>query len=79
LEVGHSDRAPKAEPPPVGRISAPDFQHFAFQYPEQTAKLLDTFEIHGQLGNLITDQLQKDACCDPIDIYLALDSPVSIR
>jgi hypothetical protein len=34
LEDGHSDRSPKAEPPPLGRISNPDLQDLLDQHPE---------------------------------------------
>jgi hypothetical protein len=74
LEDGHSDRAPKVEPPPVGRISTPDFQDLADQHPEQAAEFRNSVEIYTQLGNLIADQMQKAANGDPIAIFMALES-----
>ena len=46
LEEGHSDRAPKAEPPTVDRVSNADFQDLADQHPERAAEFRDSFEIH---------------------------------
>src|SRR5262249_18170302 len=74
LENGHSDRAPKAEPPPVGRMSRLDFQDLADQHPEQAAEFRDSFEIHTQLGDLIEDQVQKDANGDLTAVFMALES-----
>lgn len=73
LEEGHTDRAPKAEPP-VGRMSTPDFQDVADQYPEQAAEFRDSLEIHSQLGDLMAGQVQKDANGDPMAIFMALES-----
>ena len=42
LEEGHSDRAVKAEPPPVGRVSTSDFQDLVDQHPEQAAEFRET-------------------------------------
>jgi hypothetical protein len=74
LEDGHSDRAPRAEPPPVGRMSRLELQDLADQHPEQAAEFQDSFEIHAQLGDLIEDQVQKDANGDPTAVFLALES-----
>jgi hypothetical protein len=74
LEDGHSDRAPKAEPPLVGRMSTPDFQDLMDQYPEQEAEFRDSFEIHTQLGDLIAGQVQKDVNGDPVAVFMALES-----
>ena len=41
LEEGHSDRALKAEPPPVGELSASDLQDLMGQHPEQVAAFQD--------------------------------------
>jgi len=43
LEEGHSDRAVKAEPPPVGRMSTPEFHDLVD--PEQAAEFRDSVEI----------------------------------
>jgi hypothetical protein len=74
LEDGHSDRVPKAEPPPVGRISRPDFQDLMDQHPEQVAEFRDSLEIHSQLGDLMAGQVQKDANGDPAAVFMALES-----
>jgi hypothetical protein len=74
LEDGHSDRVPKAEPPPVGRISSRDFQDLVDQHPEQAAEFRDSFEIHSQLGDLMAGQVQKDANGDPVAVFMALES-----
>jgi hypothetical protein len=74
LEEGHSDRAVKAEPPPVGRVSTSDFQDLVDQHPEQAAEFRDSFEIHAELGDLITEQMQKDANGDPMAMFMALES-----
>jgi hypothetical protein len=74
LEDGHSDRAPRAEPPPAGRISTPDFQDLADQHPEQAAEWRDSVEIHAQLGDLIADQMRKGANGDPMTIFMAVES-----
>jgi hypothetical protein len=74
LEDGHSDRALKTEPPPVGRISKPDFQNLVAHHPEQAAELLGSFELHVQLEDLIADQVGKDANGDPMAMFMALES-----
>jgi hypothetical protein len=74
LEDGHSDRAPVAEPPPLGRISASEFQQLVDQEPQQAAAFQDSFEIHAQLGDLIAHQAQKDANGDPNAMFMALES-----
>jgi hypothetical protein len=74
LEEGHSDRAVKVEPPPLGRVSTSDFRDLVDQHPEQAAGFRDSFEIYAQLGDLIADQLQKDANGDATGIFLALES-----
>jgi hypothetical protein len=74
LEDGHSDRALKTEPPPVGRISKPDFQNLVAHHPEQAAEFRDTAEIYVQLEDLIADQVRKDATGDPMAMCMALES-----
>jgi hypothetical protein len=74
LEDGYSDRAPKPELPPVGRMSTPDFQDLADQYPEQAAEFRDSLEIHSQLWDLMAGQVLKDANGDPVAIFMALES-----
>jgi hypothetical protein len=74
LEDGHSDRALKTEPPPVGRISKPDFQNLVAHHPEQAAELLGSFELRVQLEDLIADQVGKDANGDPMAMFMALES-----
>jgi hypothetical protein len=74
LEEGHSDRTPVAEPPLLGRISPPDFQHLAGRNPAQAAEFRDSAEIYDQLGDLMAGQVQKDANRDPQVIFMALDS-----
>jgi hypothetical protein len=74
LEDGYSDRAPKAEPPPVGRMSTPDFQDLVDQHPEQAAEFRDSVEICTQLGDLVADQVQKDANGNPMAMFMALES-----
>jgi hypothetical protein len=74
LEEGHSDRAPKAEPPPVERMSNADFQDLADQHPEQAGEFQDSAEIYAQLGDLIADQMQKGADGDPTAMFMALES-----
>jgi hypothetical protein len=73
LEEGHSDRAVKAEPPPVGRMSNADFQDLADQHPERAAEFRDWVEIHTQLGQLIADEMQKGNG-DPMAMFMALES-----
>ena len=74
LEDGHSDRAPKAEPPPLRRLSTPDFQSLLDENPEKAADFWDSFEITDQLGDLMADQVQKDANADPLTMFMALES-----
>jgi hypothetical protein len=74
LEDGDSDRTPRAEPPPVGRISRLDFEDLADQHPEQAAEFWDSFEIHDQLEDLMKDQVQKDANGDLMAVFMALES-----
>jgi hypothetical protein len=74
LDESHSDRAVKAEPPPVARLSTSDFQDLTDQYPEEAAEHRDSFEIHIQLGDLIEKQMQKDANGDAMAIFMALES-----
>src|SRR5262245_60872754 len=71
LEEGHSDRSPKAEPPPLGRI---DFQNLLDHDPEQAAEFRDSAEICAQLEDLIEDQVRKDANGDPMAMFYALES-----
>jgi hypothetical protein len=74
LEEGHSDRAVKAEPPPVGRLSTSDLQDLRDQHPEKAAEHRDSFEIHTQLGDLIAEQIQKDTNGDAMAMFMALES-----
>jgi len=71
LEEGHSDRALKAEPPPLPRLP---FQNLMYEDPTQAAEFRESFEIHNQLGELMADQLQKDANGDPQAMFMALES-----
>src|SRR6516164_5633806 len=45
LEDGYSDRAPKTEPPPVGRVSTSDFQDLMYENPAQAAEFRELLEI----------------------------------
>jgi hypothetical protein len=74
LEEGHSDRAVKAEPPPVGRVSTSDFQDLADQQPEHAAEFRASVEIRTELEDLIADQMQKGANSDPMAMFMALES-----
>jgi hypothetical protein len=74
LDEGHSDRAIKAEPPLVGKLSKADFQNVIDQDPEEAAEFLDSVGINTQLGDLIADQLQKGPNGDPMAIFVALES-----
>ena len=74
LEEGHSDRAAKVEPAPVGRFSRSDFQDLTDQHPEQAAEHRDSFKIYTQLGDLIADHMQKGANSDAMAIFTALES-----
>ena len=67
-------RAPKAEPPPLRRLSTPDFQSLLDENPEKAADFRDSFEITDQLGDLMADQVQKDANADPLTMFMALES-----
>jgi hypothetical protein len=71
LEEGHSDRSPKAEPPPLGRI---DFQDLLVHDPEQAAEFRDSAEICAQLEDSMEDQVRKDANGDPTAMFMALES-----
>jgi hypothetical protein len=70
LEEGHSDRALKAEPSPLPRLP---FQNLMYEHPK-AAEFRESFEIHNQLGELMADQLQKDANGDPQAMFMALES-----
>jgi hypothetical protein len=72
LEDSHSDRSPTAEPPPLARLSSPDFQNLLHEHPE--AGFQESVEIRDQLGDLIADQVHKDANDDPQHIFMALES-----
>jgi hypothetical protein len=74
LEDGHSDRSPKAESPPLAKLSALDFQNLVDEDPGQAAEFLDSGEIHDQLGDLMADLVQNDAGDDPQAIFMALES-----
>jgi hypothetical protein len=74
LEDGYSDRAPKTEPPPVGRVSTSDFQDLMYENPAQAAEFRELLEIHSQLGDLMAGQVQRDAEGDPMAIFMALES-----
>jgi hypothetical protein len=76
LEEGYSDRASKIERPPVGRLSSLDLHGLVHQDPQTSAEFRDSLEIHARLGTLIADHLQRDAGCNLIAIYLALESVV---
>jgi hypothetical protein len=43
-------------------------------FPEQAADFRDSVEIHDQLGDLMADQVQKDANVDPLTMFMALES-----
>ena len=72
LEEGYSDRSPKAEPPPVGKISMADFQDLWITIPSKQPHF-GTRRIYDQLGDLIADQMRKDANGDPIVLFMALE------
>jgi hypothetical protein len=74
LEDGYSDRLSEPEPPPVGRISRPDFQDLQYQHPEQAADFQDSFEIHSELCELVDYELQKHADGGPLAMFMALES-----
>jgi hypothetical protein len=70
LDEGYSERTPRTESPPVGRLSPSDLQD---QHPEQAAEVGHSFEIHTQLGDLM-DQLTNGGDGDPKAMYMALES-----
>jgi hypothetical protein len=76
LEEGHSDQAPKAEPP-VGRMSAFDFQRWVDQHPEEVAEEVaefrDALEVQVHLEDLIADQVKKVGNGGPTTLFMALD------
>jgi hypothetical protein len=74
LEEGHSDRAVKVEPPPLSRLSKTDFQDLADQNSDQAAEFRDSIEIHAQLGDLITGQMQRGGNGDATAMFMALES-----
>ncbi len=74
LEEGHSDRAVKVEPPPLSRMSNTDFQDLADQNRDQAAEFRDSIEIHAQLGDLITGQMQKDGNGNATAMFMALEN-----
>src|SRR5262249_35118056 len=74
LEDGHSDRAPKAEPPLLPKLSRADFQNLVDQDPAQAADFRDSVEINDQLWDLMTDHVQKDANGDGVAMFMALES-----
>jgi hypothetical protein len=43
-------------------------------HPEQGAEIRDSFEIHTQLGDLIAEQVEKDANGDAMAMFMALES-----
>jgi len=45
-----------------------------YEDPTQAAEFRESFEIHNQLGELMADQLQKDANGDPQAMFMALES-----
>src|SRR5215813_13814364 len=73
LEEGHSDRAPKEEPPPVPRLSARDVQTLMYEDPAQGTEFRESFEICDQLGDLLADQVQN-ADSDALAKFMALES-----
>jgi hypothetical protein len=73
LEDGYSDRSPKPEPAPLGKLSQADLQDLC---PEQAAEFQDSFEIHSELGDLIEYELQKHGGRGPLDMFMALESVV---
>jgi len=74
LEEGHSDRAVKVEPPPVGRMSNADFQDLADQRPEQAAEFRDSVKIHDQLADLIADQIAEGSNGTATAMFVALET-----
>src|SRR5262245_32864486 len=64
LEEGHSDRAPKEEPP-LPKLTAQDPQSPMYKGPT-----LETVKIYDQLGDLLADQMNND----PPGTFLALES-----
>src|SRR6516165_416638 len=71
LEEGHSDRAPKEEPP-LPKLSAQDFQSLMYKVPASEAEFRESFEIYDQLGALLEDQI--NAKSDPQGTFVALES-----
>jgi hypothetical protein len=70
LEEGHSDRAPKEEPP-VPKLSAQDFQSLMYKDPASETEFRASFEIYDQLGDLLEDQI--DAKSDRQGTFAALE------
>src|SRR6516164_8797796 len=71
LEEGHSDRAPKEEPP-LPKLSAQDFQSLMYKVLGLEAEFREPFEIYDQLGALLEDQI--NAKSDPQGTFVALES-----
>jgi hypothetical protein len=76
LEDGHSDRSPRAERPPLASLSPSDFQNLLDEGPEQAGEFLEMVEIGDQLGDLMADQVKKDANGDPLAMFFALEGVV---
>jgi hypothetical protein len=55
-------------------MSTSDLQDLMHQYPEQATGFRDSFEIYTQLGELITEQVQKGGDGDAMAIFMALES-----
>jgi hypothetical protein len=72
LEEGHSDRALKAEPPPVPRLSARDVQTLMYEDAQWT-EFRESVEISDQLGDLLADHV-LDADSDALSKFMALES-----
>jgi hypothetical protein len=64
LEEGHSDRAPKEEPP-LPKLTAQNLESLMYKGPTS-----ETVEIYDQLGDLLVDQMNND----PPGTFLALES-----
>jgi hypothetical protein len=73
LDEGHSDRSPKAEPRPVPRLSAQDFQNLMHEDAAQGTEFRESFEICDQLDDLLAHQVQN-ADSDPLAKFFALES-----
>jgi hypothetical protein len=67
LEEGHSDRAPKEEPP-VPRLAARDFSNLMNE-----DQFRESFEICNELGALLKDQIQN-VKSDSVGTLMALES-----